>query len=140
MEMGLLFLPAAVFLIWQEASGQGSIGHLDWTVNVALLATGVLTVMPLLWFAEAARRIPMTLLGVFQYIAPTIQFIIGIAIYHEPFSAGQAGRLLHHLDGAAALLGGGHAASPTADSPVADVRLFTLYPWARKNGAFRLTI
>ena len=87
MEMGLLFLPAAVFLIWQESHGQGSIGHLDWTVNVALLATGVLTVMPLLWFAEAARRIPMTLLGVFQYIAPTIQFVIGIAIYHEPFSA-----------------------------------------------------
>ena len=57
-----------------------------WTITVALLATGVLTVLPLLWFAEAAQRIPLTLLGVFQYISPTLQFIIGIVIFHEPFS------------------------------------------------------
>ena len=46
----------------------------------------MVTVLPLYWFASAAHLIPLALLGILQYIAPTLQFTLGIALYHEPFS------------------------------------------------------
>jgi chloramphenicol-sensitive protein RarD len=50
-----------------------------------LIGTGAVTSIPLLMFASAARQIPLTMIGVLQYIAPTIQFLIGVFLYHEPF-------------------------------------------------------
>lgn len=47
---------------------------------------GPVTAFPLLWFAEAARRLPLSTLGFFQYIAPTIQFLLGIFVYQEAFT------------------------------------------------------
>jgi chloramphenicol-sensitive protein RarD len=51
-----------------------------------LALAGPLTVLPLLLFAAGARRIPMTTLGVLQYIGPTIQFALGVWLFHEPFA------------------------------------------------------
>jgi chloramphenicol-sensitive protein RarD len=51
-----------------------------------LVLAGPLTALPLLLFAAGARRIPMTTLGVLQYIGPTIQFAIGVWLFHEPFA------------------------------------------------------
>jgi chloramphenicol-sensitive protein RarD len=45
------------------------------------------TVLPLLLFSMAARRIPLSLIGILQYIGPTLQFLLGVLVYHEPFSA-----------------------------------------------------
>ena len=63
---------------------------LDWPTRTALLiGTGLITTVPLLLFASAARRIPLTLVGILQYVAPTMQFLIGVFVYHEPFNGEQ---------------------------------------------------
>lgn len=85
LETGAIFLPAVVFLVYQEAAGQGVLGHADWLTNLLLVSTGVITVIPLLWFADAAQRIPLSMMGVIQYISPTLMFLLGIAVFHEPF-------------------------------------------------------
>jgi chloramphenicol-sensitive protein RarD len=85
LETGTIFLPAVAFLVYQEVAGQGVLGHTDWLTSVLLISTGVITVIPLLWFAEAAQRIPLSMMGVIQYISPTLMFILGIAVFHEPF-------------------------------------------------------
>ena len=52
-----IVLPAAAFLLYQEMTGAGVVGHVDWWTTLLLVGTGVITVIPLLWFAEAAQRI-----------------------------------------------------------------------------------
>ncbi len=81
----LVLAPFAVaYLGWLEIAGRATawshgVGH------VALLATtGLVTVAPLLCFAGAANRIPLSTLGLLQYIAPTIQFLIGVIVFREP--------------------------------------------------------
>ena len=86
LETGLLFLPAFGFLLYQEANGVGSFGHADLSINLLLIFTGVATGLPLLMFAAAAPRIPLTTIGILQYLAPTIQFLLGIFLYGEPFT------------------------------------------------------
>jgi chloramphenicol-sensitive protein RarD len=87
LETALLFLPAFFLLFYQEASGSGAFGHSSLIVTFLLIFTGVATGLPLLWFAAAARRVPLTTIGVLQYIAPTMQFLLGDYLYHEPFTA-----------------------------------------------------
>lgn len=55
-----------------------------------LVGAGVVTALPLIWFAAAARRLRFTTLGLFQYLAPTLSFALAIAVYGEPFSRAQA--------------------------------------------------
>jgi len=85
LETGILFLPAAAFLGWVEANGSGAFGHAGWTVSLLLFGAGATTTIPLLLFASAAKRIPLSLLGILQYVAPTIQFLLGVLVYREPF-------------------------------------------------------
>jgi len=54
-----------------------------------LLGAGVVTALPLLWFSEAARRIPLTWIGFIQYLAPTLKFILGVFVFHEPLGPGR---------------------------------------------------
>ena len=78
-----LFLPALGYLVWFEATGQGHFfhpAHAFW-----LLLTGPVTVLPLVMFAYAARRIPLSTMGFVQFIGPTLTFIIGLW-EGEPFS------------------------------------------------------
>ncbi len=82
----LLLAPlAAGLLAWRVSQGGGAA---DAGTNVlALLAlAGPLTALPLLLFAAGARRIPLTTLGLLQYISPTIQFALGVWLFHEPFA------------------------------------------------------
>jgi chloramphenicol-sensitive protein RarD len=85
LETGTIFLPAVAFLVFQEVAGVGVLGHTDWLSNLLLMGTGVITVIPLLWFSDAAQRIPLSMMGVIQYISPTLMFVLGIAFFHEPF-------------------------------------------------------
>ena len=85
-ETGTLLLPALALLFFRETSGHDSLVSYGWGKTLLLLSTGVVTVMPLVWFASAARLIPLSLLGILQYIAPTLQFLVGLLIFHEPFS------------------------------------------------------
>ena len=86
LETGIIFIPALLFLLYAENQGNGSFGHLGWNVTLLLAFAGVVTALPLLLFGLAARSIPLTLVGILQYIAPTVQFLLGIFLYQEPFT------------------------------------------------------
>jgi chloramphenicol-sensitive protein RarD len=86
LETGILFLPALGFLVYSEFSGRGAFLHSDQVTSLMLFGAGAVTVIPLLLFASAARRIPLTTMGVLQYINPTMQFFLGVLVYREPFN------------------------------------------------------
>jgi chloramphenicol-sensitive protein RarD len=85
LETWLLFPLAAGYLIWLAQSGQSGFVEGGLGQRLALLAAGPLTSIPLLLFAAGARRIPLSLAGVLQYISPTLQLLLGIVVWHEPF-------------------------------------------------------
>lgn len=89
LETGILLVPALAYLIYANASGHGAFLHADTSVSALLIAAGPITAIPLLLFAAAAQRIPLTLVGILQYIAPSLQFLLGVLVYHEPFSHAQ---------------------------------------------------
>jgi len=85
LETGILFIPALVYLGIHEADGTASFLHTGITADLLMIGAGVVTTIPLLMFASAAKQIPLTMIGVLQYLAPTIQFLIGVFIYKEAF-------------------------------------------------------
>ena len=85
LETGLLFVPALVFLLWVQLTGSAAFLHQGLTTDLLLIGAGVVTTIPLLMFASAAKQIPLSTVGILQYLAPTIQFLIGVFIYKEPF-------------------------------------------------------
>lgn len=87
----LLLAPiAGGFLLWQHHTGVGVLGRVDGGTQLLVLSAGVITATPLLLFAYGAKRIRLSTLGLLQYLAPTVQLILGIWIYHEPFSRSRA--------------------------------------------------
>jgi len=86
LETGLLFLPALGFLLWSEWQGQGAFGHASLLQNALMVGAGAVTAVPLLFFGAAVRRVPLSVMGILQYLAPTLQFLIGVLALHEPFS------------------------------------------------------
>lgn len=82
-ETAWLALPAGIALVVLASSGVLTIGTENALQTVAMLCTGVVTAVPLLLFAAAARRIPLTYLGLTQYIAPLLQFVIGVFVLQE---------------------------------------------------------
>lgn len=89
LETAWLFLPALFYLLVLQWQGTGALGHVDTKTMVLLVGSGVVTAVPLLWFSIAARSIPLTTIGILQYIAPTCQFLIGVFLYNEPFNFSQ---------------------------------------------------
>ncbi|WP_225835427.1 EamA family transporter RarD [Streptomyces sp. NK08204] len=86
-ETAVQFLPALVFLIWLTAHGDstfttGSAGH-----SALLASTGVVTALPLVCFGAAAIRVPLSTLGLLQYLAPVFQFLLGVVYFHEAMPA-----------------------------------------------------
>src|SRR5690349_20678616 len=81
---------AAGFLILCELQGVGAMGHLNWSVDALLLAGGIVTSVPLFLFAYGARRVPYSTIGVIQFIAPTLQLVCGLVVFHEPFESARA--------------------------------------------------
>lgn len=77
-ETAILALPALAWVLWLQSHGQGHFGADAWT-TVLLLCAGPATIIPLGLFAWAARRIPLVWMGFLQFIAPTLQFFVGIA-------------------------------------------------------------
>ena len=86
LETGLVFLPALGYLLYIESTGQGAFGHTGVVSDLLLVGAGAVTTIPLLMFASAAKRIPLTMVGIMQYIAPTLQFLLGVFVYNEPFT------------------------------------------------------
>ena len=83
-ETGFMAVPAAVALIVLAATGSLTFGHHGADHAILLALTGPITAVPLLFFGAAARRLPLTTLGLIQYLAPVLQFAVGVGIRHEP--------------------------------------------------------
>ena len=85
LETGILFLPALFFLVFSQFTGMGAFLHSTTLSDVMLVGAGLVTVVPLMMFALAAPRISLTTIGVLQYVNPTMQFLLGVLIFKEPF-------------------------------------------------------
>ena len=85
LETGILFIPALVYLMFAQFNGTGSFLRDGLTSDLLMVGAGAVTTIPLLMFASAAKQIPLTVIGILQYIAPTIQFLIGVFVYKESF-------------------------------------------------------
>ena len=81
-ESGLLTPVAVGYLAWQAFSGVGALGSTP-TTTMFLVLAGPVTLLPLWLFAVAAPRIPFGVVGVLQYIGPTIQFLLGITVFSQ---------------------------------------------------------
>src|SRR6185503_6865696 len=77
-ETALMTPFALGYLALLALSGKGALGH-----------TSTSTALPLLLFTSAARQLPLSTVGFLQYLAPTTQFVLALALYHEPFSRHQ---------------------------------------------------
>lgn len=86
LETGTLFIVAVAYLVFAELRGVGSFGHVAPMTSLLIALSGIITAIPLLLFATGARRVPLSTLGLLQYIAPTVQFMIGVFLYNEPFT------------------------------------------------------
>lgn len=86
LETFLFFPFAAGYLVWAEMKGVGAFGHLGMGLDLLMMFAGVVTAAPLLLFASGARRLSLSTLGILQYIAPSLQFAIGVFVYSEPLS------------------------------------------------------
>jgi len=86
LETGILFLPALGYLLTAEFNGTGAFLNSTALTNLMLVGAGLVTVAPLLMFASAVQRIPLTIIGLLQYINPTMQFLLGVLIFKEPFN------------------------------------------------------
>lgn len=86
LELSIMFVPTAAYLFYRAGSGVGAFGRLDMRTDLMLMAAGVLTCIPLALFAFGARRVPLTTLGILQYVSPTLQFLIGVYLYGEAFT------------------------------------------------------
>jgi chloramphenicol-sensitive protein RarD len=87
----LMLLPLATgLLLWWHHTGEGALGRVDARLHAYLFSVGVVTAVPLVLFAYGAQRIRLVTLGLLQYIAPSVQFLIGWLVYREPFDAARA--------------------------------------------------
>lgn len=90
-ESVYLFLPALAYLVWCEMGNGGGFLHGFGVWNgLLLIFGGVVTAVPLIGFAYGVRRIPLSVVGLLQYIAPSIQFLIGVFVFKEEFGADSA--------------------------------------------------
>jgi chloramphenicol-sensitive protein RarD len=85
LETTILFIPAMLTLIFLAVQGESDFIHQDFNGRLLLAGTGIITSLPLLLFGFAAQRMPLSTLGIVQYLAPSLQLAIGLLVYHEPF-------------------------------------------------------
>jgi chloramphenicol-sensitive protein RarD len=83
LETLVLLVPAIVFLIVLEATGGGTFAHDGAGHVLLLLSIGPITAVPLLFFAGAVTRVPLTVMGMLQYLAPVLQFVVGLTLAGE---------------------------------------------------------
>ncbi len=89
LEVLLLSVPALGYILYLEASGQGHFGDTGTTDLVLLLSCGIITAVPLMIYANAAKLLKLSTIGIMQYIAPTMIFLTAIFVFKEPFGPGK---------------------------------------------------
>ncbi|MBD0334388.1 MAG: EamA family transporter RarD [Cyanobacteria bacterium Co-bin13] len=86
----LLITPFAIALVlYWSTTGESHLGA-SWQITLLFVGAGVMTSLPLLWFNNAAKRLRLSTLGFFQYLAPSIQLMLGVFLYREPFTSTHA--------------------------------------------------
>ncbi|MEI6129582.1 MAG: EamA family transporter RarD [Planctomycetota bacterium] len=78
------------WLVWQHHTGDGALLRVDGQTHMLLFSAGVITAFPLLLFGYGAQRIRLATLGLMQYISPSIQLLLAVVLYGEPFSSARA--------------------------------------------------
>jgi chloramphenicol-sensitive protein RarD len=86
-ETAFLFVPALLCVIWLQATGEGTFASEGPDHALLLAGGGIVTAVPLMLFGAAAVRIPLTTIGLLQYLAPIMHFAIGVGIKHEAMPA-----------------------------------------------------
>lgn len=89
LEMALLLGPAAAYIVYLHEIGTGAFLHMGMMTDLLLVATTVFTAFPLLLFSLGTRRLHMSTVGFFQYIAPSCYFLLAVFFFHEPVSVAQ---------------------------------------------------
>ncbi len=89
-ETLLLALPALLFMAWSMQHGSLDFGAGDLQIDVLLALSGLVTMLPLVWFNVAAKSLKLTTLGFFQYLAPSLTFLLSVFVYGEAFTQGYA--------------------------------------------------
>ncbi len=79
-------LIAPIALLSLVAQGGGALGRVDGHTDMLLLGAGLVTVIPLLMFLQATQRLRLSTVGLIQYLTPTLQFLLAVAVYREPFT------------------------------------------------------
>lgn len=87
-ETTLLLIPAGAYLLWLAHEGTLVYGQQGLRMDVLLYLLGAVTILPLIWFNVAARNLALSVVGFFQYLAPTITFLLAVYVYGEPFTHG----------------------------------------------------
>jgi chloramphenicol-sensitive protein RarD len=86
LETCILVIPATLFLYFADRAGHGAFLRTGAVTDLLLIGAGIITTFPLLMFASAAQKIPLSLIGILQFISPTLTFLTGVLIYGEQFS------------------------------------------------------
>ena len=87
----LLIAPLMLaYLAWTLLDGSFAFGTLGWRVDAFLVASGAFTAIPLVLFAYGVRRVPLSTIGILQYLGPSLQLLTGVFLFHEPFTRTQA--------------------------------------------------
>ncbi len=89
LETAILAPVAIVYLMLLHRMGEGAFLRTGATSDALMIGGGLVTTVPLLLFAAAVRTVPLSVIGILQYIGPTLQFLLGVFVYHEPFSRTQ---------------------------------------------------
>ena len=87
----LILLPfSLIYLFWASAHGLGNMTTYPLRTDLFLVGCGIITALPMIGFAFAARRLSLITLGLLQYLSPSLAFFIGVFMYHEPFTRAHA--------------------------------------------------
>jgi chloramphenicol-sensitive protein RarD len=89
LETAMLCPAALVYLLVLHRAGEGAFLRTGATADMLMIGGGLVTIVPLLLFASAVRSVPLTVIGILQYIGPTLQFFLGVFVFREPFSRTQ---------------------------------------------------
>jgi len=89
-ETALMYLPALAYLLWLSSRAELQFLNVSAGIDALLIGSAVVTVLPLIWFNMAAQKLPLSILGFFQYIGPSMSFLIAVFLYGEQFTAGHA--------------------------------------------------
>ncbi|HMQ40795.1 MAG TPA: EamA family transporter RarD [Paracoccus sp. (in: a-proteobacteria)] len=84
LEVAILSIPALAYLFWLHAQGGGHFGR-NWRDTLLLIGCGPVTAVPLIFYANAAKLLKLSTIGILQYITPTMVFLIAVLVFGEPF-------------------------------------------------------